>query len=198
MGRIKSAWEIALEKTADLHVDTEKIAHNNTVKKGSQITGSYLNNIDYTIEDFNKVFDEEKDKKALVEGIKNIIVLNVKLPSDELFPQKIEKLKEICKKVQPDSESLPDIMDQMVEFFRQYQTHQEQLIQQMKEQFAPQLQQKEAQMRAQYGPDFKLNPEDDADFMKLVHDNLQKLDEQYNGALEGVKQNIETELMKNF
>ena len=198
MGRIKSAWEIALEKTADLHVDTEKIAHNNTVKKGSQIAGSYLNNIDYTIEDFSKIFDAEKDKKTLVEGIKNIVLLNVKLPSDELFEQKIAKLKDICKKVQPDSEALVDIMDQMIEFFKQYQTHQEQLIQQMKDQFAPQLQQKETQMRAQYGPDFHLNPEDDKDFMTLVHDNLKKLDDQYNGALDGVKKNIETELLKNF
>lgn len=96
MGRIKSAWEIALEKTADLHVDTEKIAHNNTVKKGSQITGSYLNNIDYTIEDFNKVFDEEKDKKALVEGIKNIIVLNVKLPTQSLLFSMAQRRLDIC------------------------------------------------------------------------------------------------------
>jgi hypothetical protein len=198
MGRIKSAWEIALEKTADLQVDTKKLEHNKNVKKGSGIAGSYLNNIDFTIEDFSKSFDESEDKKSVVEGIAKIILLNSKLPQDDLFEERINKLKEISLKVQPESENLVAIFDQMIEFFRQYQTHQDQLINQMKEQFAPSLQQKEAQLRQQYGPDFKLNPEDDQEFMKLVNDNLKKLDAQYEGALKDVKENIKTELLKNY
>jgi hypothetical protein len=198
MGRIKSAWEIALEKTADLHVDTKKLEHNKNVKKGSGIAGSFLNNIDFTIEDFNNAFDAAGDKKAVVEGITKIVVLNSKLPQDDLFEERISKLKQIALKVQPDSENLVTIFDQMGEFFKQYQSHQDQLINQMKEQFAPSLLQKEAQLKQQYGPDFKLNPEDDKEFMKLVNDNLKKLDDQYEGALEKVKENIETELSLNY
>lgn len=198
MGRIKSAWEIALEKTADLQVDTEKLKYNEDVKKGSGIAGNYLNNIDYTIEHFTKDFNDFLDKKAAVEGISKIILINSKLPQDDLFEQRINKLKEISTIVQPDNENIVSIFDQMIEFFKQYQNHQEQLINQMKEQFAPSLQQKEAQLRQQYGPDYKLNPEDDQEFMKLVNDNLKKLDDQYNGALENVKENIKTELLNNY
>lgn len=198
MGRIKSAWEIALEKTADLQVDTKKLEHNKNVKKGRAIAGSYLNNIDFTFDDFKKAFDESENKKALVEGISKIITLNSNLPQDDFFEKKIAKLKEMSLKVQPESENLVTIFNQMSEFFKQYQTHQDQLINQMKEQFAPSLQQKEAQLKQQYGPDYKLNPEEDQEFMKLVNDNLKKLDDQYNGALEKVKENIETELMNNY
>jgi hypothetical protein len=198
MGRIKSAWEIALEKTADLQVDTKKLEHDKNVKKGSGFAGSYLNNIDFTIDDFSNSFAAADNKKAVVEGIAKIVVLNSKLPQDDLFEDRISKLKEISLKVQPETENLIAIFDQMIEFFKQYQTHQDQLINQMKEQFAPSLQQKEAQLKKEHGPDYKLNPEEDKEFMKLVNDNLKKLDDQYEGALEKVKENIESELLKNY
>lgn len=198
MGRIKSAWEIALEKTADLKVDTKKINHDKIFKKGSQITGSYLNNIDYTIEEFKEAFNQEEDKRTLIEGISKIVLIGVKLPDNELYEEKIEKLKEICLVVQPDSETIPTIFEQMIEFFRQYKNHQEQLIDQMKQQFAPSIAQKEAQLRQQYGPDFKLQPEQDKEFMKLLNDNLSKLDDHYNNSLKDVKENIERELLLNY
>ncbi|MBK5201268.1 MAG: hypothetical protein JJE21_07015 [Spirochaetaceae bacterium] len=198
MGRIKSAWEIALEKTADLKVDTKKINHDKILRKGSQITGSYINNIDYTIEEFKTTFDAEENKKTLVEGIVKIVLIGVKLPDNELFESKIEKLKDICKIVQPESETIPVIFEQMVEFFRQYENHQKQLIDQMKQQFAPSLAQKEEKLRQQYGPDYKLQPEQDKEFMQLLNENLSKLDEHYNGSLKEVKQNIESELLLNY
>lgn len=198
MGRIKSAWEIALEKTADLKVDTKKINHDKIFKKGSQIAGSYINNIDYTIEEFKAVFNAEEDKKTLVEGITKIVLIGVRLPDNELYESKIEKLKDICKVVQPDSETLPAIFEQMLEFFRQYENHQKQLIDQMKEQFGPSLAQKEEQLKQQYGSDFKLQPEQDKEFMQLLNDNLSKLDDHYNASLKEVKQNIERELLLNY
>jgi hypothetical protein len=198
MGRIKSAWEIALEKTADLKVDTKKINHDKILNKGSQITGSYLNNIDYSIEDFKKAFEAEEDKRTLVEGIVKIVLINVKLPENELYESKIQKLVDIAKVVQPDSETLPAIFTQMIEFFRQYENHQKQLIDQMKQQFGPSLAQKEEQMKQQYGPDFKLNPEQDKEFMQLLNDNLTKLDDHYNGSLKEVKENIQSELLLNY
>ena len=198
MGRIKSAWEIALEKTADLKVDTKKINHDKILNKGSQITGSYLNNIDYSIEDFKEAFEAEEDKRTLVEGIVKIVLINVKLPENELYESKIQKLVDIAKVVQPDSETLPAIFTQMIEFFRQYENHQKQLIDQMKQQFGPSLAQKEEQMKQQYGPDFKLNPEQDKEFMQLLNDNLTKLDDHYNGSLKEVKENIQSELLLNY
>jgi hypothetical protein len=57
----------------------------------------------------------------------------------------------------------------------------------MKQQFAPQLEQKEAKLRQQYGPNFTLRPEQDPEFMKLLDKNLSQLDAQYNNILKQAK-----------
>lgn len=195
MARIKSAWEIALEKTADLKVDTKKIQHDKFVKQGSQITGSYINNIDFTLEDFTKIYENHEQKSSLNEGVINIVLLNITLPIDDSYSNKILKLKNLCTYIQPKSENLPMIFEQMEEYFKQYLIHQDDLIKQMKEQYAPALAQKQAQMQQKYGPDFVLQPEQDQEFMKLAQDNLKKLEQQYMGVLTDVKAKIKEEIL---
>ena len=75
-------------------------------------------------------------------------------------------------------------------FFTQYVETQEDLIQRLKEQFAPHLQQKEAQLRAQYGPNFVLRPEQDPEFMKVLDKQLKTLEEQYTNVLDNAKERM--------
>ena len=42
MGKIKSAWEIALEKTEGITIDKDKFRHGEDVAKARRIAGSYL------------------------------------------------------------------------------------------------------------------------------------------------------------
>ena len=42
MGRIKSAWEIALEKTESIEVDENKIRHNADIDAIRRKAGAYL------------------------------------------------------------------------------------------------------------------------------------------------------------
>ena len=42
MGKIRSAWEIALEKTADIQLDKEKYQHDAKLAKIRKIAGGYL------------------------------------------------------------------------------------------------------------------------------------------------------------
>lgn len=42
MGRIKSAWEIALERTENIEVDAEKIRHSANIEAIRKIAGAYL------------------------------------------------------------------------------------------------------------------------------------------------------------
>ncbi|MFA6681946.1 MAG: DUF6657 family protein, partial [Sphaerochaeta sp.] len=92
-------------------------------------------------------------------------------------------------------EQITSLLSQVEGFFSQYLQNQEDLITRMKEQFAPHLEQKQAQLRQQYGPNFVLHPEQDPEFMKLLDKNLLQLDEQYNGILDQAKDQIK-ELLK--
>jgi len=194
MARIKSAWEIALEKTESLNVDVDKINKNNAIKFGRRICGLYLNDIDYTLEKFKKEYSEASDKTATKEGIINNLLINLTLPSDLTFEKTLDKINDIVSEISDNSDETINTINQIKEFFKQYLNHQDDLVNQMKEQFAPVLQQKEAQLQQQYGPDFKYSAEQDSEFMKLLDDNLKKLDQQYNETLDNVKEKIKQDL----
>jgi len=194
MARIKSAWEIALEKTENLNVDLEKINRDKAVKLGRRICGLYINDIDFTIEKFKKEYEKAENKELVNEGIVNNLLLNLALPVDNTFNTTLDKLVDIIEILKKDPSELIDLINQIKEFFKQYLNHQDDLVNQMKEQFAPVLQQKEAQLQQQYGPDFKYSAEQDSEFMKLLDDNLKKLDQQYNETLDNVKEKIKQDL----
>ncbi len=195
MARIKSAWEIALEKTENLNVDLEKINRDKAVKLGRRICGLYINDIDFTIEKFKKEYEKAENKELVNEGIVNNLLLNLALPVDNTFNTTLDKLVDIIEILKKDPSELIDLINQIRSFFDQYLNHQTELVNQMKEQFAPVLKQKEAQLQQQYGPDFTYAPENDQEFMKLLDDNLKKLDEQYDQTLVQVKEKIKEELL---
>ncbi len=195
MARIKSAWEIALEKTESLNIDVDKINKNNAIKLGRRICGLYLNDIDYTLEKFKKEYNEAKDKAATKEGIVNNLLINLTLPSDLSFESTLDKINDIISEISDNSDEIINTINQVKEFFKQYLNHQDDLVNQMKEQFAPVLQQKEAQLQQQYGPDFRYSAEQDSEFMKLLDDNLKRLDQQYNETLDNVKEKIKQDLL---
>jgi excinuclease ABC subunit A len=95
MARIKSAWELALEKTENLHVDLDKIKKDNTIKLGRKICGLYINDIDFSMEKFKSVYEKETDKTNLKEGIINSLLINLSLPKDLSFDTTIDKIVEI-------------------------------------------------------------------------------------------------------
>ncbi len=195
MARIKSAWEIALEKTENLNVDLEKINRDKAVKLGRRICGLYINDIDFTIEKFKKEYEKAENKELVNEGIVNNLLLNLALPVDNTFNTTLDKLVDIIEILKKDPSELIDLINQIRSFFDQYLNHQTELVNQMKEKFAPVLKQKEAQLQQQYGPDFTYAPENDQEFMKLLDDNLKKLDEQYDQTLVQVKEKIKEELL---
>ena len=54
MARIKSAWEIALEKTQDIEIDETKYRTDKLTKEGMALAGGYLNNTDQKLDEVVK------------------------------------------------------------------------------------------------------------------------------------------------
>ena len=197
MAIIKSAWELALEKTASLEVDPVKIQRDLKIKEGRQIAATFLMDIDVSQEDTQKKYDAypEKDKQTIREGMALTLLSNLALPRTPLFKESFPQFIALGTIIAEGDEQITSLLTQVEAFFSQYLTNQEDLIERMKEQFGPHLEQKQAQMRQQYGPNFVLRPEQDPEFMKLLDKNLAQLDEQYNGILDQAKDQMK-ELLK--
>jgi hypothetical protein len=118
------------------------------------------------------------------------LLANLTLPRTDKFQDSFAKIADLSTIVAPGNEDLVSLMGQMEGFFSQYFKNQEEMIERMKQQFAPELEQKQAQLRQQYGPNFILRPEQDPEFMKLLDKNLAQLDTQYSNILNQAKDQI--------
>ncbi|HPZ15574.1 MAG TPA: hypothetical protein PLX25_02800 [Sphaerochaeta sp.] len=199
MAIIKSAWELALEKTEGLEIDTEKIKADMSIKEGRQIAAAFLNDIDVTREETIERYNAfPADEKALVkEGMALTLLSNLTLPRNSLFKESFPKVLDLGLILADGNEQITQILGQLEGFFTQYLENQDDLIDRLKTQFEPHLRQKEAQLRAQYGPNFTLRPEQDAEFMKILDQQLVKLDEQYTQILTQAKDQIKELLELN-
>ncbi|MDY0289728.1 MAG: hypothetical protein RBR15_12960 [Sphaerochaeta sp.] len=197
MAIIKSAWELALEKTATLEADPVKIRRDLKIKEGRQIAATFLMDIDVNKEDTQAKYDAfpEEEKQTIREGMALTLLSNLALPRTPLFKEAFPNLLALGTIIAEGDEQITSLVSQVEGFFSQYLQNQEDLITRMKEQFGPHLEQKQAQMRQQYGPNFVLRPEQDPEFMKLLDKNLAQLDEQYNAILDQAKDQLK-ELLK--
>ncbi|NLA98361.1 MAG: hypothetical protein GX836_09230 [Spirochaetales bacterium] len=192
MAIIKSAWELALEKTEKLQVDPVKIKRDLKVKEGRQLAGNFLSDLDATKEGTKKQYDAvpAEEKEAFKEGMALTMLSNLALPRNTAFKENFAKVLDLGMILGEGNEQLEQLLGQLEGFFSQYLENQEDLVERMKQQFAPALQQKEAQLRKQYGPNFTLRPEQDPEFMKLLDKQLSQLDDQYTNILTQAKAQI--------
>ncbi len=192
MAIIKSAWELALEKAENLQVDPVKIKRDLKVKEGRQLAGTFLSDIDATKESTKKQYDAVpiEDKEAFKEGMALTMLSNLALPRSAAFKENFAKGLDLGMILGEGNEQLEQLLGQLEGFFSQYLENQEDLVERLKQQYAPALQQKEAQLRKQYGPNFTLRPEQDPEFMKLLDKQLSQLDDQYTNILTQAKLQI--------
>ncbi len=190
MGLIKSAWEIALEKTKEIQVDPLKIAHDEQVQAGRKVAAAFLSD---TEKDSRMVKEEmekvpEGDKMAFSEGILAVILDNLTLPQSKDFHASLHRLEELALVLE--NTALTQGLAQIGQLFDQYISQKDAVVEQAKAQYAPLLEQKIAKLRQQYGQEINLQPEQDADFLKMLDGTLKQMDAQYNTAITRFKQQV--------
>ena len=127
MAIIKSAWELALEKTEGLEIDTEKIKADMSIKEGRQIAAAFLNDIDVTREETIERYNAfPADEKALVkEGMALTLLSNLTLPRNSLFKESFPKVLDLGLILADGNEQITQILGQLEGFFTQYLENQE-------------------------------------------------------------------------
>ncbi len=193
MSKIRSALEIALEKTESVESNPERIQEELLTKKGQRMFSKYLFEKAYTLEDIQKKISsyEGKDRSYLLNGIANALVSNISLPQNDLYVEQLGEIKEAVEALTP----YDDVKEQFVQldrFFQQYLQQVGQMEDALKKQYAPKLRQKQQQMAKQYGTMVELTPEQDPEFMELLNSHQQQLDDQYRKVLDDFKKQVRT------
>jgi len=179
MARIKSAWEIALEKTKDIEVDETKYKNDTLTREGMALAGGYLNNTDQKIDEVAAKYASYSDSdRALVRGgMVSIILSNVSLPADELFRMRFERNSDLVNMITDGDAQAGRLMNQIGDFLQQYIDAKKAFVDRMK---------------AQIQQAMESNPEsvNSAQYSQLISQNLKKMDDQYSQALDNSKEDL--------
>ena len=188
MGRIRSAWEIALERTENIEVDEKKIRMNAKVEEIRKIAGSFLSSEERDLSKLEKLDSYGRDEIRM--GLKIALMGSITLSANKMESERLERLVLLSGYVFKDEESY-SLYGKLLQLVAQYPEHREQLVQQLEQTLEPELRQKEEMMRQQYGQDIHLSLEDDKEMVEIIKSNLDKLNAQYEELIKGAKDKLE-------
>ncbi len=197
MAFIKSALEIAMEKTEGLKGDSRSLEIKELQNKGRKAASEFLFSGKGSVESLEKEIKtvSKPDREHIMEGMKKAFLLNITLPKSEEFEGSINHLTEGLKVLSRDKKKTGMFMEQLKGFFKQYLDNKNQLLEAAKQQYAPRLRQKEQELAQRTGQEIHLTPEQDPEFMDFLRQNMAKLDEQFTQSLTEVKKELEEYLI---
>lgn len=193
MSKIKSALELALERTADVAIDQDAVRKEEIIKQGKALVARFLN--DGANVSLHSEMDKHKseEKKWIKDGMLDTLLANLTLPQYETDLERLPRIAEGLKALtnQPSSVQFVDsLITQYRSIFTQYLNSCDQLVDQLREQWEPRLQQKEEALRKQTGQVLKLSAEQDPEFTQMLSEHFAQLDSQYNQVLNQGKDEI--------
>ncbi|MFP4617644.1 MAG: DUF6657 family protein [Spirochaetaceae bacterium] len=192
MAHIKSAWEIALERTSDIKSDKSSVRANELKREGQKIASEYVNADSpdpKTLSSRLKEYSKE-ERKEVEKSVFEVLLSQISLPRNNQFKEKLETAKKGLGELTGETKKIGGIVDQIGSFFEQYLQYQEQISEQLKKQYEPQLKKKQEQLSRQYGYSVELRPEQDPEFNQILQSNLEQLEEQYRQALNKARDEI--------
>lgn len=190
MGKIKSALELAMEKTADLQVDKAALKKNELTREGKISASGHLDNpAKSELKDRLKSYKGE-EQKWFLNGAVETVLANLTLPRVEADLNRLAPLAETLILLKGDKRQVNGLFDQLRQLFEQYLANMDHLEEGLKQQYEPQLRQKEMQLRQQTGQEVRLSPENDPDFMKLLAEQYGRMEQQYEEVLKQAKDEL--------
>lgn len=183
MSRIKSAWELALEKTKDIEIDESKYRAGVLEKEGMALAGKYLNDAQMSDEELaGKYNSYSGDELSIVKkGIVNTIFSNLGLPSDDVYEMRFERIVALVVLIADQNSQAISSIRQIGELFAQYVKHRDDFIQRMQEQVQQAMQENSEAFNSKQ-------------YTQLIQQNLKKLEAQYQGALDNAKEALREQL----
>ncbi len=189
MGIIKSAIEIALERTQGVEADKEALEANRFITEGKKAVSRFLAEEGV---DLKQALAGYKGKEAgwVREGVFQALSANVRLPFDEMALLGAKKAGKGFQALASDPKKLARLSTQLEQFLEDYLVERRRLVEAVEKKYAPVLRQKEEEMSRQMGQRVRLDPAMDPQFQKLLRDNLAVLEERYTEVLEQVRQEL--------
>ncbi|HHU87813.1 MAG: DUF6657 family protein [Sphaerochaetaceae bacterium] len=194
MSLLKSAWEIALEKTKDIEADAKKIREDELFNQGRRLAGTYLNELEDTgskiVKHLKKV--EAEERELILNGIKATILSNIALPQNSLYSERLEKLGFLGEVIDGEEGESVALLTQIAQLLEKFIQARDTLVERARAQYQPIFEEKREQMRQKYGKEINLSMDQDPEFIQFLQKNFNQLSNQYQQVLDQAKEQLKT------
>jgi hypothetical protein len=188
MGKIKSALEIALERTEAVKSDKGSIRLFEAKQQGKKLANEFLSDGKSMEEPIKKAPKEEQD--GLRQGAFEILVSQISLPSQ---PEDVKRLEAVGKGLALviNDSRFSILYQQFSGAVSQYMEEAAQFEEALKRQYAPKLRQKEEELGRRLGRAVKIDPFQDPEFIGFYNQNLNALKANYEALVGQVREQAE-------
>ena len=186
MGKIKSALEIALERTESVKVDKGSIGQFEAKQKGKKLANEFLGGTVTSLEEEIKKMSAD-EQASLKQGIFDVLISQLNLPVSKSDLKRVESAGQGLhaviggKRFGEIAKQLTQIMNQFVEEASKYEEA-------IKRQYAPKLRHKEEELSRRMGRPVRLDPFQDPEFVAFYNQNINTLKENYQAAVDQVRE----------
>lgn len=188
MAQIKSALELALERTRDIKGDKEALESKKFREEGMKIAARAQEGEADAAAALAKY--SGKEREWVREGLRSVLNQAVALPSGESAIDRLRLLAPLFHALSSRPEEIDGIINELADFLGQYLGQKDQLLEAVRKQAEPKLRQKEEALYQQSGRRVRLTVESDPELSKYLSMNLDKMNAQYEQALEGIRAEI--------
>lgn len=190
MGRIKSALELALERTEQVQGSKDSLEQYEAKRQGSKVANEFLEDA------ASPAALEAALKKApdavrvsLRQGIFDVFVARISLPADEGGLKRLETLGKGLQSIIRDPR-FPSLWKQFQAAAARYADESVQYEDAIKRQYAPQLRQKEAELSRRLGQEVRIDPFQDPEFLAFYKKNMDALKSKYEALIQDVREQV--------
>ena len=183
MGVIKTALEIALERTESVKSDKSSIDQFDAKQRGKKIANGFLSGeVDLALE-IKKTAKEQQ--KSLKQGVFDVLLSQIALPGsgdDALKMEAIGKGLDILM----NSSKFNAMYKQLMQAFAQFLQEAGQYEKVIRQQYAPKLRQKEEELSRRMGREVRIDPLQDPEFITFFNQHAAALRAKYEPFVEQI------------
>lgn len=196
MALIKSALELAMERTKDLKVDEDALESTRIKAEGKRAAGKYLD--DPASSDLETIIAQcdPKTRDALRKGALEVLSANLQMPIRDASFDIYERLasgfailagSSGLHEAKQFQATVKQLFGQVTGLLKKYLEDMTNVEQMIRKQWAPRLREKERQMAARMGQDVRLDPMNDPEFASFYKQNVDAVRQRYQDMLDQAK-----------
>ena len=189
MALIKSAVEIALERTESVKVDKEALEADRARKEGKMLASKFLSEPEASLKD-GLAGKDARVARWMREGVIEALLGNLVLPQDALAARRVKRIAEGFASIGKNDRRLQQTFAQLEGFFKEYVEERERLREMVNKQYEPVRKQKEAELAQRTGQHVRIDPQSDPDYVNALRRALGTIEDRYGGVLTKVKGEI--------